>query len=197
MKLGKTLYITERKKWREWLKKNHDKVSEIWLIYYRKQTGKPRISYDDSVLEALAFGWIDSIVKKIDDEKFAQRFSPRSKSSVLSQMNKDRVRELIKQGLMTPAGLEAISHVYDPKTDKEEKFSIPPGILKALNANKETWKNFQKMPMSYQQIRISYIESRKRHSTGMYIKALSHFIKMTTQNKKFGFVKERFGEKLR
>ena len=197
MKLGKTLYVTSRKKWREWLKKNHAKESEIWLIYYRKGTGKPRISYDNAVLEALAFGWIDSIAKRIDDEKFAQRFSPRRKSSVLSEMNKDRVRELIKQGLMTTAGLEAIRHVYDPKTDKEEKFSIPPGILKALKGNKEAWKNFQKMPKSYQQIRIVYIVSRKRHSTGMYLKALSHFTKMTAQNKKYGFVKERFGEKLR
>src|SRR5512135_236356 len=100
MNLGKTLYVTTRNKWRRWLAKNHDKELEIWLVYYRKDTGKPRISYDDAVLEALAYGWIDSTIKKLDDERFAQRFSPRRSTSVLSQMNKERVRELIKNGKM-------------------------------------------------------------------------------------------------
>ena len=191
MKIGKTLYVTKRSEWRKWLSKNHKKESEIWLIYYKKDSGKPRISYDDAVLEALAFGWIDSIAKGIDDERFAQRFSPRKKTSVLSQMNKERIRELIKEGKMTKAGLEALAHVYDPKKDKPEEFKVPNGILKALKKNKEAWRNFQKFPESYKRIRVSYIESRKRHSTGMYQKALKHFIKMTSQGKRIGFVKER------
>ncbi|OGY16875.1 MAG: hypothetical protein A2785_03875 [Candidatus Chisholmbacteria bacterium RIFCSPHIGHO2_01_FULL_49_18] len=191
MKIGKTLYVTDRKSWRAWLAKNHDKEKEIWLIYYRKKTSKPRISYDDAVLEALAFGWIDSTAKKIDNERFAQRFSPRRKTSGFSQMNKERIRELIKQKRMTKAGLAAIAHVYDPKTDKKEKFTIPAGILKALMADKDTWKNFLKMPGPYKRIRVAYIESRKRHGVAMYQRALKHFVKMTAQNKRIGFVKER------
>src|SRR3989344_5403925 len=146
MKIGETLYVTNRTDWRKWLKKHHKTKPEIWIIYYRKETGKPRISYDDAVLEALAFGWIDSIVKKIDEPSFAQRFSPRKSSSALSQMNKERIRELIKEGMMTKAGLAALAHAYDPVKDKKERFVIPTGILKALKKNKEAWKNFQNFP---------------------------------------------------
>lgn len=191
MKIGKMLYVTTRRQWRRWLYKYHKTEPEIWLVYYRKETGKPRIAYDDAVLEALAYGWIDSIEKKIDEARFAQRFSPRRSTSSLSQMNRERIAELIKQGKMTKAGLRAIAHVYDPKRNEPDKFDTPPGILKALKANKQAWKNFQRMPASYQRIRVAYIESRKRHSTGMYMKALSHFVKMTAQNKRIGFVKER------
>lgn len=191
MNIGKTLYVTTRRKWRSWLAKNHNKESEIWLVYYRKDTGKPRISYDDAVLEALAYGWIDSTAKRIDDERFAQRFSPRKSTSLLSQMNKERVRELIKNGKMTAAGLAAIAHVYNPKTDKSESFSMPPGILKAIKANRDAWKYFQIMPEAYKRIRAAYIESRKRHGIGPYKKALANFVKMTAKNKRIGFVKER------
>jgi uncharacterized protein YdeI (YjbR/CyaY-like superfamily) len=77
MEIGRTLYITNRKAWRAWLAKNHAREKEIWLIYYKKHTGKPRIPYDDAVEEALFYVWIDSIIKRVDDERIAQRFSPR------------------------------------------------------------------------------------------------------------------------
>lgn len=189
MEIGKTLYVTKRSEWRRWLSLNHDKEKEIWLIYYRKDSGKPRISYDDAVLEALAYGWIDSIEKSLDSERFVQRFSPRRPTSVLSQMNKERIRELIRQGKMTKAGLVAIAHAFDPATDKKEVFTIPPGILTALKANPHAWKHFQNMPTSYQRIRVAYIESRKRHSTGMYRSALAHFVKMTAKDKRIGIVR--------
>lgn len=191
MKLGKTLYVDNRKKWRLWLSKNHKTESEIWLIYYRKETGKPRISYDDAVMEALCYGWIDSVFKKIDDECFAQRFSPRKPKSELSQMNKERIRELIKEKKMTKWGIEAIAHAFNVKIDEPDNFVIPLDILKTLKANKNAWKHFQKMPFPYQRIRIAYIEGRKRHGIDMYKKSLDHFIKMTAQNKRIGFVRER------
>jgi hypothetical protein len=106
-------------------------------------------------------------------------------------MNKERIRELIKEGKMTKVGLDALVHVYDPKKDKPEKFKTSPGILKALKANKEAWKNYQKFPESYQRIRVAYIESRKRHGVAMYQKALANFVKKTAQGKRIGFVKER------
>jgi uncharacterized protein YdeI (YjbR/CyaY-like superfamily) len=191
MEIKEKLYLTNRKDWRKWLAKNHKKQKEIWLIYYRKETKKPRIPYDDAVLEALAYGWIDSIIKKIDKERFAQRFSPRRPKSVLSQMNKERIRELIKENKMTKWGLEAIAHVFNPKTDKADKFVISPGIYKALKANKDAWEYFQKTPPSYKHIRIAYIESRKRQGIDMYRKSLAYFVKMMAQNKRIGFVQER------
>ena len=75
--LGKTIYLSDRKSWRDWLAEHHDSESEVWLIYYRKETGKPRISYNDAVEEALCYGWVDSTVRGIDEEQFAQRFSKR------------------------------------------------------------------------------------------------------------------------
>jgi uncharacterized protein YdeI (YjbR/CyaY-like superfamily) len=96
MKLGKTLSLTERAAWRRWLAKHHSTEKEIWLVYYRKQSGKQRISYNDAVEEALCYGWIDSNLKGIDEERFAQRFSPRKRASGLSQMNKERVRQLLR-----------------------------------------------------------------------------------------------------
>jgi len=191
MEIKNTFYVTNGKDWRKWLVKNHKKQKEVWLIYYRKETGKSRIPYDDAVREALCYGWIDSIVKKIDKESFTQRFSPRKPTSILSQMNKERIRELIKEKKMTKWGLEAVAHVFNPKTDKNEKLKISSETLKSLKANKEAWKYFQKMPSSYQRIRIAYIDSYKEYSVEMYKKTLAHFIKRTAQNKRIGFVRER------
>jgi uncharacterized protein YdeI (YjbR/CyaY-like superfamily) len=191
MKLGKTLYVENRKKWHSWLSKNHKTESEIWLIYYRKETGKPRISYDDAVMEALCYGWIDSIFKKIDKESFAQRFSPRKPKSELSQMNKERIHELIKKKRMTKWGIEAIAHALNTKINELDDFVIPSDILKTLKSNKDAWKYFQEMPSPYQRIRIAYIEGQKRHGIDMYKKSLDYLIKMTAQNKRIGFVRER------
>ena len=190
MDLGKTVYLADRKSWRAWLAEHHDSETEVWLVYYRKETGKPRISYNDAVEEALCYGWVDSIVRGIDEERFAQRFSKRRKKSALSQMNKERIRSLIARKKMTKAGLDAVAHVFDPVADETEEFAIPHQILAALKANDRAWRNFQKFPGSYQRIRIAYIESRKRHGAERYQKALEHFIEMTARNKRFGYVKE-------
>lgn len=191
MEIKNKLYVTNRKDWRKWLAKNHQNQKEVWLVYYRKNSGKPRIPYDDAVLEALCYGWIDSTAKKIDDKSFAQRFSPRRSNSVLSQMNKERIRELMEERKMTKAGFKAIAHVFDPQKDKTEKLIIPPDILKAIKADKNAWKYFKKMPPSYQRIRIAYIAGYKKYDINIYKKSLAYFIKMTAKNKRIGFVKER------
>jgi uncharacterized protein YdeI (YjbR/CyaY-like superfamily) len=171
MNIGKTLYITKRDEWRKWLIKHHKTEKEIWLVYYRKQTGKPRISYNDAVEEALCFGWIDSIIKGIDDERFAQRFSIRQKTSQLSQMNKERVIQLIAQKQMTKAGIYAIAHVFNPEKHKKIKLVLSSDILKPLKENKKAWVHFQKFPEGYKRIRIAFIESRRRHGKEMFKKA--------------------------
>ena len=190
MEIGKTLYVSDRKSWRAWLAKHHGDEKEIWLIYYYKNTGKPRIAYNNAVEEALCYGWIDSIVKAIDKERFAQRFSARKKNSVLSQMNKERVRSLIARRKMTKEGLSAIARAFDPEKDKAEDFVIPLDISKALRENKQAWKNFQQFPASYRRIRIAYIDDRRRHGREQFQRSLGHFIDMTAKNKRFGFVKE-------
>lgn len=187
MKIGKKLYVTNGKDWRSWLRKNNNKEKEIWLVYYRKHTSKPRIDYNDAVEEALCYGWIDSTAKKIDDEKFAQRFTPRRPSSPVSEMNKERIRRLIKQKRMTAIGLKAVSKFFDK--NKEEKFTIAPDILRELKANKNAWKNFQSFSESYKRVRIGYIEHVRNRDKKMFESRLNNFIKKTAKNIKFGMVR--------
>lgn len=180
MNVTKTLYVTSREDWRKWLQKNYKAEKEIWLVYYRKQTGKPRIPYNDAVDEALCFGWIDSIVKNLDQERFAQRFSPRNPKSAYSQTNKERLRKLVEQGKVTKEVLATLGDI------SAGKFEIPRDILHALKANKQAWANFQKYSASYQRIRIAFIDGA-RHRPEEFDKRLKHFIKMTEKNKQFGF----------
>jgi uncharacterized protein YdeI (YjbR/CyaY-like superfamily) len=100
--------FNDRDEWRAWLEEQHQTESEVWLIYYKKHTGKQSIRYEDAVEEALCFGWIDSKVKRIDEEKYMQRYTPRKELSNWSESDKNRVRKLIENGLMTQAGLEVV-----------------------------------------------------------------------------------------
>ncbi len=181
MNLGKTVYFTERKEWRDWLTANHKTEKEIWLVGYPKKSGNPSLPYNDAVEEALCFGWIDSTIKKIDAESNAQRYTPRRPNSPLSEMNKERVRRLRDAGLMTPAGLAAAGDL------STEKFTIATDILQALKADMQVWLNFNSFPESYKRIRIGWIEgARKRPAE--FEKRLRYFLKMTAANKKFGMV---------
>jgi len=180
MDITKTLRVTNSMEWRKWLRQNYKTEKEIWLVYYKKETGKPRIKYNDAVEEALCFGWIDSIVKKLDEERTVQRFSPRKPNAKYSQANKERLRSLVEQGKVTKEVLDSLGDVLT------EKFEIPPDILKAIQANKEAWKNFQKFSDSYKRIRIAFIDgARKRPEE--FQKRLRYFIGMTEKNKMFGF----------
>lgn len=182
MEITKTFYAKNQSEWRAWLKQHHAKEKEIWLVYYSKKSGMPRVEYNDAVEEALCFGWIDSTMKKIDSERFAQRFTPRKPKSPWSELNKERARRLIKNKRMTKAGLAVMSDVT------AAKFKIPEDILKALKKDKETWKNFQKLPGSYKRIRIGFIHN-SRNRPEFFKKRLDYFLKMTKQNKMYGMVK--------
>jgi uncharacterized protein YdeI (YjbR/CyaY-like superfamily) len=181
VKVGRTLYVKNRREWRGWLARHGTTTPEIWLIYYKKNSGKPRIPYNDAVDEALCYGWIDSIVKPIDDKKYAQRFSPRRKTSRLSDMNRERVRRLIKSGRMTKAGLAAIAHAGD------KKWTLPPDIARALRRDAKTWRIFQRLPASYKRIRVGWIDAA-RARRAIFNQRLRYFLKMTAQNKRFGMV---------
>lgn len=179
MDVTKTLYVTNQDDWRSWLEKHYRSETEIWLIYFRKHTGKPRIPYNDAVEEALCFGWIDSTVKKLDEERYAQRFTPRRPRSQFSQPNKERLRRLIDQGKVMP---EVLATLDDAGLDD---FEYPADIMAAIRANQEAWRNFQAYSDSYQRIRIAYIDGA-RDRPGEYEKRLQHFIQMTAQGKQFG-----------
>ncbi|MCG9899349.1 MAG: YdeI/OmpD-associated family protein [Hydrotalea sp.] len=101
-------YPKNRQEWRDWLQKNHDKKKSIWLVYYKKKSNTPTVTYSEAVDEALCFGWIDSKSKPLDDEKFMQFFSKRKAKSVWSKVNKEKIERLTKEGLMTKAGFDII-----------------------------------------------------------------------------------------
>lgn len=108
MEIGETLLVSTRDEWREWLAQHHNDYKEIWLIYYKKTSGKTGISYDESVEEALCFGWIDGAFKGIDQETFAGRFTPRRAKSPWAESNRERVKRLLRDGLMDEAGLAVL-----------------------------------------------------------------------------------------
>ena len=188
MNVGKTFYPKDRKEWRAWLSKHHKTSNEIRMIYYRKDSGKPRIPYNDAVEEALCYGWIDSILKPRNAESWVQRFSPRKKNSDLSEMNKERVRRLIKGKKMTRFGLQSIQHHLEERSSQPKKFILPKDILLLLKKNPEAWKNFQRFPVSYQHIRIGWIDA-SRHRPEIFKTRLNYFIKMSASNKQFGMVR--------
>jgi uncharacterized protein YdeI (YjbR/CyaY-like superfamily) len=180
MDIGKTLYVSERKDWREWLEANYNTEKEIWLIYPAKDSGKPRIQYNDAVEEALSFGWIDSTVKRNDDHSSAQRFSPRNPASEYSQSNKERLKWLVKEGRLHPAMKESVGKVL------RTEFVFPPDILKSIKENKKAWMNYQNFSQAYRRIRIAYINGA-RNRPDEFKKRLNNFVKKTEQNKLIGF----------
>jgi uncharacterized protein YdeI (YjbR/CyaY-like superfamily) len=177
---NKTLYVFNRREWRAWLKKNYKTEKGIWLIYYKKDSGKPRIPYNDAVEEAICFGWIDSILKKVDEERFAQRFSRRNPKSPYSQANTERLREMIKKGKVAKDVLVAVGELG------AEKFKVPPDILKAIKVDKDAWKNFQTFSPGYIRIRVGFID-HSRNRMDFFKKRLDYFIRMTAKNKRFGY----------
>lgn len=180
MKISNTLYITSSKDWRKWLKQYHKTETEIWLVHPKKATGKLRIEYNDAVEQALCFGWIDSIIKTLDDEHTVQRFSPRKPKAKYSQANIERLRTLVAQKKVIKEVAESLTKILNAE------FVIPPDILRAIQTNKEAWKNFQNFSDAYIRIRVAFIDAARKRPEE-FKKRLKHFIEMSAKNKQFGF----------
>jgi uncharacterized protein YdeI (YjbR/CyaY-like superfamily) len=180
MEVGETLYVSRREAWRAWLEEHYRSEPEIWLIYYRKESGRPRIPYNEAVEEALCFGWIDSIVRNIDETRYAQRFTPRKARSSYSQTNIERLRRLVEQGKVAPDVLAGLAEVL------AQEFNYRADIMAALQANEVAWQNFQTYSGAYQRIRIAYVETARKRP-GEFEKRLDNLIKKSEQGKQFGF----------
>ena len=195
MKITRTLYVHRRSAWRAWLKKHHQTAREIWLVYYKKDSGRPRISYNDAINEAICFGWIDSTAKPLNDKSYCQRFSPRRKGSPISELNKARARRLIREGRMAPAGLTSLKDAlrqgavfHKGKIRETRAWREAPDILKALKADPEAWRHYRKFPQTYRRIRTAWIEGA-RHRPSVFRTRLGYFVRMTSQNKRFGMLR--------
>ena len=162
------IYFADRKAWRVWLTKNHDKVKSIWLIH-DKFARQDKLSYDDIVEEALCFGWIDSTVKKLDDTRSQIYLSVRKPKSIWAKSNKDRVEKLIKSGLMTRPGLGVIERAKADGSwtmlDVVEDLVLPAQLKEAFAKNKKAAENFEKFSTSARKQILYYIYSAKQEET--------------------------------
>jgi len=177
---SRLLHVTTRAAWRGWLKANYKSRTEVWLVYSRKSSGKPRLAYNDAVEEALCFGWIDSIVRSIDTVRFAQRFSVGKAGSKYSQANLERLRALVRRRRVMSDVLPTIPDL------SEAEFKIPDDILRAIRANRKAWRHFRSFSPAYVRIRIAFIEGARRRPAE-FRKRLAHFVRETEANRQFGF----------
>ncbi len=165
------IYCKDRDEWRNWLAKNHKKEPGIWLVYYKKHTGKPRVSYNDAVEEAICFGWIDSTIQRMDEERYRQKFTPRNRRSKWSAHNVKRANRMISEGKITEAGLvlfKAWKATGNPSEsgDKLEKEPAPPGqLLQALKKNRIALENFNHLAPSHKRNYILWITDAKKEET--------------------------------
>jgi len=185
----KKIFAKKRDEWRSWLEKNHKAETEIWLVYYKKGISKPSIAYTDSVEEAICFGWIDGLKKKIDDETYAHRFTPRKKSSKWSTLNIQYAKKMIEEGKMAEAGLEAFNQRenYDKeilKVKAAKEIPLTPEIEKALKENRTVWENFNNLAPSYKKQYVGWLVSAKRDETRE--RRLKEAIRLLEKNQKLG-----------
>ncbi|MBC7874813.1 MAG: YdeI/OmpD-associated family protein [Ferruginibacter sp.] len=188
----KTTHPRTRQQWRQWLEKNHLRSPGIWLIYFKKESGKPRVSIADAVEEALCYGWIDSISRKVDDQRTMLKFTPRKSKSVWSQLNKTRIEKLIRENLMTPAGMTKIELAkkngsWDTLTASDlhaGNNTMPADLEKALTKNKKALKNFTDFSLSNRKRFLSWIDSAKQTATRTA--RINQTVLMAAANKKPG-----------
>jgi len=164
-----SVHAKTRAAWRAWLEKNHARAEGVWLISYKKATGKPRLQYDEAVEEALCFGWIDSKPGKLDDERTMLWFAPRKPRSGWSKPNKERVERMIAAGRMTEAGLAKIEAAKVDGSwallDAVEALEIPPDLQAAFAEYTNAAEHFGAFPRSVKRGILEWIATAKRPQT--------------------------------
>lgn len=185
-------YPLSRSEWRDWLEENHANTAGIWFVYYKKQTGKPRVSYDEAVEEALCFGWIDSLPRKFDDERSKLLFTPRKSKSVWSRLNKTRIEQLIENGLMTEIGSAKIEAAQADGSwnilDDSDNLKIPADLAKEFKSEKAAEKNFDAFSGSVKRTILAWIGGAKQVETRN--SRIVKTVEMAKRNKRANFDKE-------
>lgn len=185
------LVFRNRKEWRKWLEKNSGSSEGIWMLRYKKHTGKECVPYVEAVEEALCFGWIDGKIKRINDEYFVQYYTPRRSGSRWSKYNIDRVERLISQGRMTDSGMRIYKEVLlKPHLAYENRASgdpeIPGELLTALKGSDKAFKNFMNFSPSSRRIYIEWYKYAKRDKTRL--ERIKRIVKLSEQNQRPGMM---------
>jgi uncharacterized protein YdeI (YjbR/CyaY-like superfamily) len=178
-----------REQWRAWLAENHATAREMWMVFYKKHLGKPGLTYIEALEEALCFGWIDGILKRIDAEKHTIRFSPRKRNSIWSEQNKKRVSRLIEEERMTEAGLAKIHEAkangqWDQAAVREDVTLVPPELTAALARNAKARQGFEKLAPCYRKQFIYWVGMAKRDETRQ--KRVAEAVRLLTDNQRLG-----------
>ena len=153
---------------RTWLKRHHDRTTELWVGFYKKASGRGGLTYKEAVDQALCYGWIDGLVKRVDEASYAQRFTPRKASSHWSQVNIRRVAELTALGQMAEPGRRVFEARVDRKTPysyEQPPAAFPPAQLKAFRANQRAWAFYSARPPWYQRTARHWVLSAKKEET--------------------------------
>ncbi|GGD57653.1 hypothetical protein GCM10011514_22180 [Emticicia aquatilis] len=178
-----TFYPSTTTEWREWLQENHLSKQSVWLIYFKKKSNIPSISWSQAVDEALCFGWIDSTARPISDEKYMQFFTKRKPKSVWSKINKDKVEKLIEAGKMSQAGFDSIRIAKENGSwtilDEVEALVIPPDFETALMANQGSKEFFMSLSKSAQKAVLHRLLMAKQQATRQ--KRINEFIELVAQ----------------
>ena len=157
--------VRDRQQWRAWLARNHESSPGVWLVFHKSHTGAPTISYEDSVCEALCFGWVDSLIKRLDEDRYARKFTPRKAGSRWSTLNRQRWARMKEAGLLTQAGLAAEPTDRDGDTPKLDVPALTGDLAVRLKKVARAWTAFQKLPPSQQRLYLLWIYSAKRPET--------------------------------
>lgn len=181
-----SIHLTTREEWRAWLEQNHTREQGIWVISFKRATGKARIEYEELVEEALCFGWIDGMANTLDDQRSMQWFAPRKPGSTWAKSNKTRVKRLITEGRMTPAGLAKIEAAKQDGSwntlEAVAQIGVPPDLQAALDATPPAGQFFQNFPPSVKQNILFWISNAKRPETRR--KRIEETVRMAAQNKR-------------
>jgi uncharacterized protein YdeI (YjbR/CyaY-like superfamily) len=161
----KTVEVGSRQEWRKWLEKHHDSDSEIWLIFHKRHTGVRSLTYDDAIEEALCYGWIDSIVRRLDDSRYARKFTPRKADSKWSTANRRRYADLELRGLLAAPGLNRAPTSRSGDAPRPSPSVIPSYIDQALRMNPRARESFEQLAPSYRRAYVGWIDSATREQT--------------------------------
>lgn len=151
--------------WRDWLQAHHQSASEVWLVFHKRHTGRPTLAYQDALDEALCFGWVDSLIKRIDDSRYARKFTPRRADSRWSAINRKRYEQLKAAGRVAPAGLDRAptDRAYGPLP--EVPSNLPSYIEAALRKHARAWQTFEGLAPSHRRQYVLWIDTAKRDET--------------------------------
>jgi uncharacterized protein YdeI (YjbR/CyaY-like superfamily) len=168
MQMKKTFSAASPREWRAWLQKNHASEKEVWLVYFKKHSGKSSITYHESLEDALCFGWIDSLIQRIDDDSYARKFTPRQPGSPWSELNKHLVARLVKSGRMAEAGMARVDFPLPDASAPlpvRPPLAIPEWLTSGLASSPSALEFFHSLPPSQQTLYTRWLSDAKKEET--------------------------------